>query len=95
MALAGLAPGLQRLKEFFMKRIAFSLAVLAATAAAATAQTDPFAVAYGNTITQTRPDGMKVIIYVNADKTWEQHMSNGVVLKGTYAWQDAGHACLP
>lgn len=78
-----------------MKRIAFSLAVLAATAAAATAQTDPFAVAYGNTITQTRPDGMKVIIYVNADKTWEQHMSNGVVLKGTYAWQDAGHACLP
>ena len=45
---------------------------------------DPLAVAYGNTVTQTMADGTKTVIYVNADKTWEQHRSDGTVLKGTY-----------
>ena len=76
-----------------MKRIALGLAaVLLSTAAAQAA--DPFAVAYGNTVTQTRPDGSKMIIYVNADKTWEQHMANGRVVKGTYMWKDDTHACF-
>ncbi|HWA92118.1 MAG TPA: hypothetical protein VG889_18915 [Rhizomicrobium sp.] len=77
-----------------MNRIALGAAILAVSATAAFAQTDPFAVAYGNTVTQTRPDGTKVVIYVNADKTWEQHMSGGAVVKGTYAWQDASHVCF-
>lgn len=75
-----------------MTRIALGLAaVLLSTAAA---QADPFAVAYGNTVTQTLPDGSKTIIYVNPDMTWEQHRSNGQVLKGTYAWKDGTHACF-
>jgi hypothetical protein len=75
-----------------MKRIALGLAALAVSAVAAHA--DPFAAAYGNTVTQATPDGKKTIIYVNADKTWERHMSDGMVLKGTYSWQDATHACF-
>lgn len=75
-----------------MKRIALALAAIVLTAASA--QADPFAVAYGNTVTQTRPDGSKVVIYVNADKTWEQHMSGGAVVKGTYSWQDESHVCF-
>ena len=75
-----------------MKRIAPAL--VAVLLSAASAQADPFAVAYGNTVTQTRPDGSKVVIYDNADKTWEQHMSDGMVLKGTYTWQDDTHACF-
>ena len=55
-----------------MKRIALGLAAVLLSTAAAQAG-DPFAVAYGNTVTQTLPDGSKTIIYVNADKTWEQH----------------------
>ncbi len=51
-----------------MKRIALGLAAVVLSAAAAHA--DPFAVAYGNTVTQTMPDGNKTTIYVNADKTW-------------------------
>jgi hypothetical protein len=74
--------------------MALGLAIVAISATAAVAQTDLFAVAYGNTVTQTRPDGSKVVIYVNADKTWEQHMSDGMVIKGTYAWKDASHVCF-
>ena len=75
-----------------MKRIALGLAAVVFSAAAA--QADPFAVAYGNTVTQTMPDGSKTTIYVNADKTWEQHASDGKVMKGTYMWKDDTHACF-
>ena len=74
-----------------MKRIALGLAAVLLSTAAANA--DPFAVAYGNTVTQTMPDGGKTIIYVNADKTWERHMGDKVV-KGTYAWKDDTHVCF-
>ena len=76
-----------------MKRIALGLAAVLLTTASASAA-DLFAVAYGNTVTQTMPDGSKTIIYVNADKTWEQHRADGTVMKGTYAWQDDSHACF-
>ena len=75
-----------------MKRIALGLAAVLLSTAAAQAG-DLFAVAYGNTVTQTMPDGSKTIIYVNADKTWEQHMG-GKVIKGTYSWKDDTHACF-
>jgi hypothetical protein len=74
-----------------MKRIALGLAAVLLSTAAANA--DPFAVAYGNTVTQTMPDGSKMTIYVNADKTWEQHR-DGKVMKGTYSWKDDTHACF-
>ena len=75
-----------------MKRIALGLAAVVLSAAAA--QADPFAVAYGNTVTQTTPDGNKTVIYVNADKTWERHAADGRIVKGTYAWKDETHACF-
>ncbi len=75
-----------------MKRIALGLAAVLLSTAAAQAG-DPFAVAYGNTVTQTLPDGSKIVIYVNADKTWERHMGVKVV-KGTYTWQDDSHVCF-
>jgi len=76
-----------------MNRIALA-AVAAFILPVAAAQADPFAVAYGNTVTQTMPDGAKTAIYVNADKTWERHEPNGTVLKGTYTWKDDTHACF-
>lgn len=75
-----------------MKRIALGLAAVLLSTAAAQAG-DLFAVGYGNTVTQTMPDGTKIVIYVNADKTWERHMGANVV-RGTYTWQDASHACF-
>lgn len=75
-----------------MKRIALASAcvlVLAATAA----QADPFANAYGNTVTQTMPDGKTIVIYVNQDGTWEQR-SGGAVVKGTYVWKGERNACF-
>jgi hypothetical protein len=75
-----------------MKRIALGLAAVILSAAGA--QADPFAVAYGNTVTQTAPDGSKTVIYVNADKTWERHAADGKVAKGTYTWKDDTHACF-
>jgi len=75
-----------------MKRIILAAAVAAVFSTPALAG-DPFAVAYGNTVTQTFPDGSKVVVYVNADKTWEQHRGSQVV-KGTYSWQDDTHACF-
>ena len=75
-----------------MKRIALGLAAVLLSTAAAQAG-DLFAVAYGNTVTQTMPDGSKTIIYVNADKTWEQHRGDKV-MKGTYSWKDDTHACF-
>jgi hypothetical protein len=75
-----------------MTRIALGLAAVLLSTAAAQAG-DLFAVAYGNTVTQTGPDGSKTIIYVNADKTWEQHRGDKV-MKGTYSWKDDTHACF-
>lgn len=75
-----------------MKRIL--LASVAVVLSVGTASADQFAAAYGNTVTNTGPDGKKTVIYVNADKTWEQHRSDGSVMKGTYAWKDDTHACF-
>jgi hypothetical protein len=75
-----------------MKKIVATLAaacVLASTAAFAT----PFDGAYGNTVTQTNPDGSKTVIFVNADGTWQQTTA-GKTVKGTYTWKDATHACF-
>ena len=75
-----------------MKRII--LAAFAAIAVTTGAQaSDQFAAAYGNTVTQTLPDGTKFIIYVNADKTWES-IAGGKTTKGTYMWKDDTHACF-
>jgi len=75
-----------------MKRFALGLAAILVSTVAAHAD-DLFAVGYGNTVTQTMPDGSKIVIYVNPDKTWEQHM-NGAVTKGTYSWKDDHTACF-
>jgi len=68
-------------------------AVAACAFASVAAYAGPFDSAYGNTVTQTGPDGSKTVIYVNADKTWEQHRGDKVV-KGTYSWKDDSHACF-
>jgi len=73
--------------------LAAAAAAFAVSASAANAE-DLFAVAYGNTVTQTMPDGSKQIIYVNADKTWETHLADGKVMKGTYEWKDEHTACF-
>jgi hypothetical protein len=75
-----------------MKRIILIAAATLAFSSAALAD-DPFAVAYGNTVTQTLPNGTKIVVYVNADKTWQQ-MMGGKTVKGIYAWQDATHVCF-
>jgi len=75
-----------------MKRIILAAAMAACFATPALAG-DPFAIAYGNTVTQTFPGGMVLTIYVNPDKTWEQHMG-GKIVKGTYAWTDDTHVCF-
>ena len=80
-----------------MHRLASKLALAAAAVLVATAAAqaeDLFAVAYGNTVTQTMPDGSKTVTYVNPDRTWEQHMADGKVMKGTYAWKDEHTACF-
>ena len=74
-----------------MKRIALGLAAVVLSTAAAQAD-DLFAVAYGNTVTQVY-NGKTTTIYVNPDKTWEQH-ADGKVVKGTYAWKDDKTACF-
>jgi hypothetical protein len=76
-----------------MKRI-LPVAFAAVLGLSTAAQADPFAVAYGNTVTQTLPNGAKIVVYVNADKTWEQHTPDGKVMKGTYNWKDDTHACF-
>jgi hypothetical protein len=73
------------------------LAVLAAAMAVAlstAAQADPFAPAYGNTVTQIAPDGSKTIMYVNPDMTWERHQADGTVMKGTFMWKDDQTVCF-
>ncbi|HUO89058.1 MAG TPA: hypothetical protein VMU08_07780 [Rhizomicrobium sp.] len=75
-----------------MRRVLLAAAAVVAFATAARAD-DPFAVAYGNTVTETLPDGTKIVIYVNPDMTWQQAVA-GHVTKGTYAWKDATHVCF-
>jgi hypothetical protein len=75
-----------------MKRMILAAAVAAVFATPALAG-DPLAVGYGNTVTQTFQDGTVVVVYVNADKTWEQHRG-GQVVKGTFTIQDDTHACF-
>jgi len=74
-----------------MKRFALAGAGLLALVTAAHA--DPFAAAYGNTVTQTMPDGKKTVIYVNQDGTWEQQGADGDI-KGTFVWKDDHTACF-
>lgn len=75
-----------------MKRFVLAAAAAACFAVAANAA-DPFEPVYGNTVTQILPGGVKAIVYVNADKSWEQRIGDKVV-KGTYEWKDATHACF-
>jgi len=74
-----------------MKRILF--AAVAAIAITTAAGANPFDATYGNTVTQTFPNGMKVLVYINADGSWEQHIGT-TVQKGTYAWKDATNVCF-
>jgi hypothetical protein len=69
------------------------LAAIAFLAVSGAAQADPYATAYGNTITFTGSDGSKATAYVNADMTWGRTDATGSV-KGTYAWKDATTACF-
>jgi major membrane immunogen (membrane-anchored lipoprotein) len=72
-----------------------ALAAMAAVMTVSAAQAkDLFAVAYGNTVTQTMPNGTKLEIYVNKDHSWEQKMPDGKMIKGTYMWKDAHTACF-
>lgn len=71
-----------------------AMAAAAVVISAGVAHADPFAAAYGNTVTQTGPDGTKKITYVNQDGTWEQHEADGSVMKGTFVWKDDHTACF-
>ncbi|MGD0141910.1 MAG: hypothetical protein ABSC92_01985 [Rhizomicrobium sp.] len=75
------------MKTLFLAAAAVALLTTAATA-------DPFASAYGNTLTTTAPDNTKIVTYVNADGTWERHAADGTVMKGTFVWKDAQTACF-
>ncbi len=75
-----------------MKGILLAAAILAATAGIAHA--DPYSAMYGNSLNITGSDGMKSTVYINQDMSWEQHMSDGSVIKGTYAWKDDQTACF-
>ena len=72
----------------------FAMAAMAAVLSAGVAHADPFANAYGNTVTTVLPDGSKQISYVNQDGTWEQHQADGTVMKGTFVWKDDHTACF-
>ena len=72
----------------------FAVAAAAVLLSTIAAQADPLAVGYGNTVTLTAPDGSKTKIYVNADQTWEQHLSTGAVMKGTFVEKDANSVCF-
>ena len=75
------------MKSLFLAVAAFAMLTTVANA-------DPFATAYGNTLTTTASDNTKIVTYVNADGTWERHAADGTVLKGTFAWKDAQTACF-
>ncbi len=75
-----------------MKRILLAASALALTIGVAHA--DPYANLYGNTLSMTGVDGTKSTVFINQDMSWESHLTNGTVLKGTYAWKDAQTACF-
>ncbi|HEY0300255.1 MAG TPA: hypothetical protein VGC36_02915 [Rhizomicrobium sp.] len=75
-----------------MKRIILAAAAAALLSTGAQAA-DLFAAAYGNTVTQTFPDGTKIVIFVNPDATWQQTIGDKTA-KGTYAWKDAANVCF-
>jgi hypothetical protein len=75
-----------------MKRILIAAAVLAVSSTAAFA--DAFANFYDNTVTITYPDGTVVKGYVNKDKTWERHLPDGKVVKGTFEEKADGNVCF-
>jgi hypothetical protein len=70
------------------------LAIGALTVSAGLAHADPYAAMYGNSVAITGSDGMKSTVYINQDMSWEQHNSDGSVVKGTYAWKDDQTACF-
>ena len=74
-------------------KYAFPAALAALLAVATAAEADHFAGVYGNTVTQVMANGVKIVIYINEDKTWERHIGNTIV-KGTYAWKDDTHVCF-
>lgn len=76
-----------------MKRVLFAAAGLFAFGGTAQAA-DLFSALYGNTLNETVSSGSKAAIYINQDMTWERHLANGIVIKGTYAWKDAATACF-
>jgi hypothetical protein len=74
-----------------------ALVAMCATASAqdaAPAAGDPFADEYGNTLTQTGPDGAQIVTYINEDRTWVQHLPDGSTRRGTYLWQDDHTVCF-
>jgi hypothetical protein len=75
-----------------MNRILLGAALAALFVTAANA--DQFDGIYGNTVNITRPDGSKVVVFVNRDKTWEQRTADGKVARGTFTWKDDTHVCF-
>jgi hypothetical protein len=55
---------------------------------------DPFTAEYGNTLTQTGPDGAQIVTFINEDQTWVQHLPDGSTRRGTYRWQDDHTVCF-
>jgi len=76
-----------------MKRILLATAAFALSAALAHAG-DVFEGYYGNTVNITYPDGKTAKAYVNPDKTYENHRSDGLTLKGTYEAKPDGTVCF-
>ena len=75
-----------------MKTI-IAAAVAAGALVSTAAYAGPFDGAYGNTVTQTMANGTKIVIYVNAEGTW-QRMMNGAIAKGTFTWKNPTTACF-
>jgi hypothetical protein len=74
--------------------VAMGAVAQAQEAAPAAPSGDPFAAEYGNTLTQTEPDGAQIVTYINEDRTWTQHLPDGSVRRGTYRWQDDHTVCF-
>ncbi len=74
--------------------LAMSAVAQAQDAAPAAPSGDPFAAEYGNTLTQTGPDGARIVTFINEDRTWIQHLPDGSARRGTYRWQDDHTVCF-
>ena len=62
--------------------------------AAPVATGDPFADEYANTLVERAADGATILTHINEDRTWEQHLPDGSVRRGTYRWQDDHTVCF-